>query len=102
MKDNSDTIESFQFDFISEMTETSKRDGYYTQYKHQLINGTYKYIPTKIIYEKDNTPGLDDFGNIQLDTELETVLLHGGFNYYPDDNTKNSIKLNNAIQVYFV
>lgn len=102
MKDNSDTIESFQFDFISEMAETAKRDGYFTQYKHQLINGTYKYIPTKVTYEKDNTPGLDDFGNIQLDTELETVLLHGGFNYYPDDDTENSIKLNNTIQVYFI
>ena len=65
-------------------------------------NSTYKYIPTKITYEKDNTPGLDDFGNIQLDTELETILLHGGFNYYPDDNIKNSIKLNNTIQVYFI
>lgn len=102
MNDNGDYIESFQFDFISEMAETAKHTGYYTQYKHQLVNGTYKYIKTNVTYSNDTTPGLDDFGNIQLDTELETVLLHGGFNYYPDDDDKNSIKLNNAIQVYFI
>ena len=105
MNDNSDLIESFQFDFISELAESAKHNGYYTQYKHQLINGTYKYVQVNVTYEKDSTPGLDDFGNIQLDTELETAILSSGFNYYiTEDNNKNTstIKISNPIQIYYI
>lgn len=111
MNNLSDTIESFDFDFISETEESAYLNGYYTQYKQQLVNGQYKYIPYIITYEPGSRPGLDDFGNINLDSELEVPLLHGGFKYYPDKginnyNKKNihnnSIMINETVQVYFI
>lgn len=106
MESCSDIIESFDFEFISETNETGYKNGYYTYYKYILDNGVYKYVPYNVTYESDKTACIDDFGNIQLTSELETVLLHGGFKYYTDKtkdrSTKNSITLTDAIQVYFI
>ena len=77
-------IESFDFDFISELNENAYNDGYYIEYKQRIINGVYKYIPIKTIYDKTNTPGLDQIGNIQLNSKLQIPLLHGDFYYYPN------------------
>ena len=116
MNNLSDIIESFDFDFISETEESAYASGYYTQYKQQLINGQYKYIPYIITYEPDSRPGLDDFGNISLSSELEVPLFHGGFKYYPNkdvnnynktksnniNNNNTSIMINETVQVYFI
>lgn len=97
-------IESFDFDFISELNEDAYSNGYYIEYKQRIINGIYKYIPVKTIYDKTNTPGLDQVGNIQLNSKLQIPLLHGGFYYYPNKESgdkSTSIKTE-SIQVMFL
>lgn len=97
-------IESFDFDFISELNENAYNDGYYVEYKQHIVNGIYKHIPTKIIYDKTNTPGLDQIGNIQLNSKLQIPLLHGGFYYYPnkESNDKNTKIKTESVQVMFL
>lgn len=122
MDNLSDMISSFDFDFISETEEQAYANGYYTSYKQVMVNGSFKYIHYNITYEPDNRPGLDNFGNISLTSEMEVPLLHGGFKYYPDktlnnynkinnkinnktnknNKTNNSIMLNDTVQVYFI
>lgn len=102
--DADSNIESFDFDFISELNENAYRDGYYIEYKQRIINGVYKHIPTKIIYDKANTPGIDQMGNIQLTSKLQIPLLHGEFYYYPnkESNDKSTIIKTESIQVMFI
>lgn len=97
-------IESFDFDFISELNENAYKHGYYVDYKQRVVNGVFKYVPIKVMYDKTNTPGLDQIGNIKLNSKLQIPLLHGGFNYYPDkdsNNKNNSIKTE-SIQIMFI
>ena len=102
--DADSNIESFDFDFISELNENAYNDGYYIEYKQRVINGVYKHIPTKIIYDKTNTPGLDQIGNIQLNSKLQIPLLHGDFYYYPnkESNDKSTSIKTESIQVMFL
>lgn len=97
-------IESFDFDFISELNENAYNDGYYIEYKQRIINGVYKYVPVKTIYDKTNTPGLDQIGNIQLNSKLQIPLLHGDFYYYPnkESNDKATSIKTESIQVMFL
>lgn len=97
-------IESFDFDFISELNENAYKNGYYIDYKHRIINGIYKYVPVKVMYDNINVPGLDQVGNIQLNSKLQIPLLHGDFYYYPNKNNNDkstSIKVE-SIQVMFI
>ena len=102
--DADSNIESFDFDFISELNENAYNDGYYIEYKQRVVNGVYKHIPTKIIYDKTNTPGLDQIGNIQLNSKLQIPLLHGDFYYYPnkESNDKSTSIKTESIQVMFL
>lgn len=102
--DADSNIESFDFDFISELNENAYNDGYYIEYKQRIVNGVYKHIPTKIIYDKTNTPGLDQIGNIQLNSKLQIPLLHGDFYYYPnkESNDKSTSIKTESIQVMFL
>jgi hypothetical protein len=104
LEDNKDTISSFDIQFISDLNESAFNTGYYYGYKQQLINGVYKYVPYKIIYESDSTPGIDDYGNIQLTSNLEVPLLHGGFKYYPNkqENDKTTSMNIDTLQIMFI
>ena len=97
-------IESFDFDFISELNEDAYSNGYYIEYKQRVVNGVYKYVPTKVIYDKTNTPGLDQIGNIKLTSKLQIPLLHGGFYYYPnkESNDKSTSIKTESVQVMFL
>lgn len=97
----SDIIESIDFDFISETNETAYKNGYCTRYM-QDKDGSFYTVNAS--YEPNGTVFIDDFGNIQLDSELETPLLHGGFKYYPGKNgtSADSITLSHGVQVYFI
>lgn len=97
-----DTFASIDFDFISEKTESAFYSGYYSDYEYKTENGTSKYIKTNKQYEKNSTPGLDTFGNIELTSDLEFILLTAGFKYYPDKTDKsNNITIQDAVTVYF-
>ena len=97
----SDIIESVDFDFISETNESAYKNGYYTRYRQDKDGSFYT---VSAAYEPGGTVFIDDFGNIQLDSELETALLHGGFKYYPDKNgaSADSVTLPHGVQVYFI
>lgn len=105
--DNNSCIKSIDMDIVSELAEQTYANGYYNKYELKLVNGEYKYVPIKVMYETNTQPGLDDFGNIVLGSKLEVPVLHGGFNYYIDKNIDKRIGLEKSIrietvQVYFV
>ena len=80
-------IESFDIDIISELAEETFKNGYYNKYELTNINSEYQFISKKVYYESESTPGLDDYGNINLTSKLEIPMLGGGFNYYPNKET---------------
>lgn len=104
ISDSDDNIEAIDFTFISELGEDTFYKGYYDKYYLLYANKAYSYSTKRVLYEKDNIPGLDYYGNIQLDSKLEIPLLRGGFKYYPnkDSNNKNDAILLDAVQVFFI
>ena len=101
---NIDCIKAVELDIISKYGEDAYYDNQYIKYELNNINNSIQYKETLCIYEKDNYPGLDGFGNILLNSKLEVPVLHGGFNYYADKdnyNKTNVIKIPD-IQVYFI
>lgn len=103
--DNISSITSLDIDILSELAEETYLNGYYYKYELRLINGVYKYVPIKVIYEPDKTPGLDSFGNIQLSSKLEIPLLHGNFKYFYNKGTtvfNTDCEIVQPVQVYFV
>ena len=102
--DEDNNIESFDIDFISSLNEQAYYDGWYYKYQKRLINGVYKYVPIKTIYDSYSVAGLDDYGNIKLDSTVEIPLLHGGFNYYPnkaEQDKSDSIRME-SLQILFI
>lgn len=97
-------IVSFDIDIISKLAEETYKNGYYLKNQLQFINGEYKYIQKKVYYEKGTYPGLDNFGNIKLESKLEIPFLGGGFNYYTDkeSNNKTSFVKLEAIQIIWI
>lgn len=108
--DNVDCLESFDFNFISELAEEAYYNGYYDKQILKFINRGYVIIPQRIFYENNTNPGLDEYGNISLDTQLEIPILRGGFKYYPNKvnsnnqttNDKNNSIVIDAVQVFFI
>lgn len=99
-------IQSIDINIYSEYAEKAYYDGYYYKYETKYINGSYNYKKVKVIYEPNTTPGLDLFGNIQLDTKLEMPIL-SSINYYPNKESNNRMSKDErwtmpAVQVYFV
>ena len=104
---NISDIESFDLKFVSALAEEAFKNSYYIKYELTVANNEFKFVPKKVFYEKDSEPGLDSFGNIQLDSKLEIPILHGGFNYYPNKTSikeserKQTISME-TIQFYFL
>lgn len=101
-------IQSIDLDFISELSESAYKDGYYTTYKLKLVNGVYTYVEQQVAYEDGSTPGLDSYGNISLSTNIEIPCLHGWFSYYTNKSVDDygqkdmsSIKIDD-VQIYFI
>lgn len=102
--DNVDCVRSIDFDIISELAEQTYFNGYYDKYTSRFINGTYTYTSRRMIYEADIQPGLDNYGNISLDSKLEIPVLHGGFKYYmnKEQNDRDTSLMVDAVQIYFI
>lgn len=100
--DDNANIKSLTIDIISQLGEQTFYNGYYDSHELKLINGIYKYVPRRVMYEPDKVPGLDTFGNILLDSDLEVPILHGGFDYYYDKPDKNKSLKIPSVQVYFM
>jgi len=99
-----ENIEAFDLDFVSELAEECYFNSYYFKYSLGFVNNDYQFVKTKVYYEKDKNPGLDDYGNISLNSNLEIPILGGGFNYYPnkDVNDKDTSVKINAITVIWI
>lgn len=82
--DENPVIKSFDIHFISDANEKAYKNRYYNKYVLKYINGVYKYVPIKYIYESTNQVGLDAYGNISVESDIEVPVLNGGFKYYPD------------------
>lgn len=82
-------IESFDLDIISELAEEAYYNSFYYKYTLDYIDGKYQFIKTKVYYETDNEPGLDGYGNISLNSNIEVPVLGGGFRYYPDKDKED-------------
>lgn len=107
--DKIDVIESFDFNFISELGEETFKNGYYDKLYFKHIYNGYTLGTQRVFYENTKTPGLDAYGNIQLDSEMEIPLLRGGFKYYTakgdaDDTPadKNQSIMIQDVQVFFI
>lgn len=97
-------IDSFDIHIISELDESAYYDGYYYRQELKFVNGTYQYTPVKYIYESDVHPGLDDYGNIQLNSKMEIPIFHGGFKYYPnkDEHDYKTTITVDTLQFFFI
>ena len=92
------TLTSFDFDFISEDDEQAKVQGYW--YKKALVktNTGYSYAAIREIYDKTNKIGLDDIGNIRLNSKFEMPIIHS---INMPSSATNSIKMD-PIEFYFL
>lgn len=101
---NDHNIESFDFDFISELDEKAYKDNFYEDYKVVHINNEWQFEPVKHVYESTVHRGLDSYGNIQLPSKLYIPLMCGGFRYYTDkqNNNKTDCVTTKSIEIYFI
>lgn len=101
--DNISEIEAIDISFISDNNELAKRNGYYYKYEMVESNGNLEYVKTKKQYNKNILLGLDEFGNISIESKFEIPIISNGISYTLDGNTtSNSISNLPAIQVFFV
>lgn len=96
--DNVSNISGFDFDFISEADEIARKNGYWYKKELHKTGDTTKYVDVRQIYDKTDMIGLDEVGNIRLNTKLEMPLLHKCTMYYDDD----SQAIVDPIQYFFV
>ena len=98
-----DGFSSIDIDIVSNDNEKAKAKGYW--YKHEIhkINEKYKIVEVKQIYDDEYPVGLDYYGNISLNSLLELPILSSGVIIYPDeDNSNNSITMQNCIEFHFI
>lgn len=100
--DEDNLIESLDLTFISEYNERAYLLGKYDEYLSDI--DYYNDNITVNKYNINNTPGLDVFGNISLNTVAEIPKLSGNFKYYPnkEDNDKISTINTKPIEIYFI
>lgn len=100
--EGNENILSFDLTFISKYAEDAFYNGYYYKQELKYFNGQQQYVAVKYAYEDGIQPGLDAFGNIQIDTLTEIPVLKGKFNYYPNKPDRyTAINMDN-IQFVFI
>ena len=85
--DEDEIIESIDIDIISEYNENAYANDEYVEYYEDMDANDLNSSTVKQ-YDSDTTLGLDQFGNISLNTTIEIPRLCGGFKYYVDKNDK--------------
>ena len=106
LANNISTIKAIDLDIISDYGEQAFYNNFYIKYELLNKNNKYTYLENRYIYEKNIYPGLDEYGNISLNSKLEIPIIHGGFNYYPNKESNGSDKYDSYkipdIQVFFI
>lgn len=100
--DTDKIIESIDLNIISDYNENAYIEGEYKKYYDDIdFDDKTSYVINK--YNKNNTPGLDVFGNISLDSIYQLPRLCGGFKYYTDkENSKQDSIIVQPINIYFI
>ena len=106
LTNNISTIKAIDLDIISDYGEQAFYNKFYIKYKLLNKNNKYTYLENRYIYEKNIYPGLDEYGNISLNSKLEIPIIHGGFNYYPNKESNGNDRYDSYkipdIQVFFI
>ena len=100
--DENNIIQSIELNFISEYNESAFFSDEYTTYLSDVDYYNNNVMINK--YTINNTPGLDIFGNISLNTIGEIPRLCGGFKYYisKQSKDKDSYIITKPIEIYFI
>jgi len=77
-------VKSVVVDIISEANEMAYHDSYYYKYDIHAVGDKISYDKVKYNYETDLMLGLDNMGNISVESSLYMPLLHGDILYYPN------------------
>lgn len=99
---NCSGLSSIDIDIISNDNEEGRVKGYWYKHEVHVSNNTYKIVQNRQIYDELHPIGLDYYGNISLDTLLEMPVLKAGVRVYPTDNEKESIVMQDAIEIHFI
>ncbi len=103
---NVDGFSSIDIDIISNDNETAKTNGYWYKYEVHKVNETYKTVPTRQIYDKENPVGLDYYGNIVLNSLLEVPVLYKGVKINVSDSSQSTkystITMQDFIEYHFI
>lgn len=99
--DTENLIDSIDLNFVSEYNELAYKNKEYTEYLTDLDFYNDNKITNK--YNQYNTPGLDIFGNISLNTLVEIPKLSKNIKYYPNksENSNTCVQLK-PIEIYFI
>lgn len=82
-------LASFDIQFISEKNEIAFKEGYYEVPGITYRDGMLIDDNIKNFYNESQPAGLDEYGNIIIESKLEVPILQGGFEYYGDKENKN-------------
>lgn len=99
--DNIPYLESVDISFISDQKEKAFKNGYWYKYERKNINGMWKYVKSKITYDSSDNIGLDEYGNISVDSKFELPVLSNNVTYFPDKTKKDQYKLN-AVNIIYI
>lgn len=104
LNEHSEALLSFDIQFISEKNEEAYKNGFYNIAGITYKNGMLIDDNIKRIYNEEQPAGLDEYGNILIESKLEIPILHGGFSYYGNKeiNDKSTCIRIETMQFVFV
>lgn len=104
LNNHSDALYSFDIQFISEKNEIAFANGFYETPSVIYRDGMLIDNNIKNFYNESQPAGLDEYGNIIIESKLEVPILQGGFSYYGDkdnNSTSSNIKIE-TMQFVFI
>lgn len=104
LNEHSEALLSFDIQFISEKNEEAYKNGFYNIAGITYKNGMLIDDNIKRIYNEEQPAGLDEYGNILIESKLEIPILQGGFSYYGNKeiNDKSTCIRIETMQFVFV
>jgi hypothetical protein len=101
---NTEHIMALDIEIVSHMNEEAFKNRYYYKYETTIANNQVYYNLKKYNYETDLNLGLDDLGNIKVESNLYLPLLSGNVTYYADKtNELNNVETKlDAVNVIFL
>lgn len=104
LNEHSEALLSFDIQFVSEKNEEAYKNGFYNVAGITYKNGMLIDDNIKKIYSDEQPAGLDEYGNIIIESKLEIPILQGGFAYYGNKeiNDKSTCIRIETMQFVFV